>query len=389
MRNCILAVDDDTGVLGAVSEALEPENELRTAHSGEGAIRMLESFRPDAAIVDYRLPDMAGDVLIRRLRDNCPAMPVIALSAVADVGGVVRMMREGSVDYLAKPFDAAELQSVVGRAIGGGTTIPDPPCEPLLGVSAAMAVFRERLVAATRQGRHILIVAEAGFDLVAIARHISRLAGPRTPLLVLQGGEPLALPADFPPAPRGVVLCPLADDCLQSAVQVLEMARWRGLTGGGRIQVVIDAPLAVAKSDAARPQPTPVATLLAAHPGIVSLRMPPLRERSEDIPRALRYFIDRHARLAGRRIRSISLEAMDVLLSYPWPGNIREMDVVVAEMVRRGQGAEIDDAAAARLDAGAFAESALRSSGFAGESLPDGLQRLDRMLGAGLAAGVA
>jgi len=389
MRNRILAVDDDAGVLGAVTEALEPENVVQTAQSGQGALSLLETFQPDAAIVDYRLPDLTGDVLIRNLRDRHPALPVIVISAVADVDCVVRMMREGSVDYLPKPFDAVELQGIVGRAVAGPTPPPGPPCEPLLGVSAAMAAFHKRLAAETRLGRHLLIAAERGFDMVAIARHVAGLAGPRTPILVLQDGEVAGIPAAFPPAPRGIVLCSLAGHGVLAAAQALEVARWRRTTGAGRIQVVIDAPHALPDGDVAGRMPSPVSALLVEHPEVVPLRLPSLRERPEDIPHGLRYFIEKHAHRAGRPIRSITLEAMDLLLSYRWPGNIREMDGVIEEIVRRGTGPEIDAAAAARLDAGAFAESAFRVSRFAGESLPDGLRRLDRLLGAGRRDGVA
>ena len=80
---------------------------------------------------------------------------------------------------------------------------------------------------------------------------------------------------------------------------------------------------------------------------------------------------------------------MDLLLSYRWPGNIREMDGVVEEIVRQETRSEIDATAAARLDAGAFVESACKTSRFTGESLPDGLRRLDRMFGAGRRVGVS
>jgi hypothetical protein len=106
----------------------------------------------------------------------------------------------------------------------------------------------------------------------------------------------------------------------------------------------------------------------------------------EGAPFEIQHAYLRHAHLAGRGIRSIALAALDLLLSYRWPGNILEMDCVMAEVVRGGSGPEIGAASAARLDARAFADSALSASRFAGESLQQGLHRLDRLLGTGTVA---
>jgi two-component system nitrogen regulation response regulator GlnG len=136
MHGKVLAVDDDAGVLCTIEEALNPDIELRSAACGSIALERLAEECPDAVIVDYRLPDMTGDVLIRRIRESHPDLPLILLTVVTDVDCVVRLFREGPLDYLPKPFDAAELRAVVERAVGKTRRDAVTFCESLLGMGA-------------------------------------------------------------------------------------------------------------------------------------------------------------------------------------------------------------------------------------------------------------
>jgi DNA-binding NtrC family response regulator len=381
MRYRILAVDDEPRVLEAVREALEPEFEVKTAEHGEAALESLSRELPDVAILDYRLPDMTGDVLARRIRTCHPHLPLIILSVVTDVACVVRLMREGAVDYLSKPFDHAELRSRLRRAVGGYEEAPMLRCEALLGVSPDVAAVRQQIADLVRTGRHILMTAERGFDLIGLARGVAALPGPRTPLLLVQPGDRPPIPPAFPSTARGVVYFTLTPETARAAAEVLETARWRQVVDEGRIQVVFDASTFATESSSNPVEPPGLP--VSYEKDVARVRLPSLRERPEDIPYCIRYFIEKHARQTGRQVRSISLEAMDLLLSYSWPGNILEMNCVMAEVLRRGRGPEIDAASVARLDLGALADSALRASHGAGESLQQGLQRLDRLINAG------
>jgi two-component system nitrogen regulation response regulator GlnG len=381
MRNQILVVDDDPSVRGAVREALEPEFDVKTADVGGAALEALSRETPDATILDYRLPDMTGEVLTRRIRARHPDLPLIILSAATDVACVVRLMREGAVDYLSKPFDHAELRDRLRRAVGGAREVPMLRCEALLGMGPAVTAARRRIAELARDGRHILVDAERGFDLIGLARGVASLFGPRTPLLLAQPGDRPVVPPTFPAAARGLVYFALTPDTLGAVPDLLETARWRQAADDGRIQILFDAAALVSEPSAG---PCDLPDLPASFgEDLARVHLPPLRERPEDIPHGVRYFIEKHARQAGRPVRSISLEAMDLLLSYSWPGNVLEMNCVMAEVIRRGRGPEIDTAAVAWLDFGALADSALRASRCAGETLQQGLQRLDRLIGAG------
>ncbi len=382
MRYKILAVDDEPRVLEAVREALEPEFEVRIAEQGEAALQALSQELPDVAILDYRLPDMTGDVLARRIRARYPDLPLIILSVVTDVTCVVRLMREGAFDYLSKPFDHADLRAMLRRAVGGQDVTRRLWCEALLGVSGGVAAAQRRIAGLARSGCHILVTAEHGFDLIELARGMAMLFGPRTPVWLVQPGERPVVPPTFPSAARGIVYFALTPETIRAASEVLETARWRQTIDEGRIQIVFDAS-SFTRVPASGPGGFPD---FSVHWGmrVEQIHLPSLRDRPEDIPYCIRYFIEKHARQTGRQVRSISLEALDLLFSYSWPGNILEMNCVMAEVLRRGRGPEIDAATVARLDLGALADSAFRVSHCAGESLQQGLQRLDRLICAGM-----
>jgi hypothetical protein len=197
-------------------------------------------------------------------------------------------------------------------------------------------------------------------------------------------------------AARGVAYISLSPESAPVVTATLETARWRRAMGSRVVQIVFDASAIV--SELLSPEQGPLVSRQSGFESLVAVTndlssmctpyrgeveridLPPLRERPEDIPHCLRYFIEKHALVAGRRVRSISLEVMDLLLSYSWPGNILEMNCVIAEIVRGGSGPEIGADALTRLHAGAFTDMALRASRFAGESLQEGLRRLDRLL---------
>jgi hypothetical protein len=238
-----------------------------------------------------------------------------------------------------------------------------------------MTSLQTRVASAAQEGRHLLIAAERGFDVMDVAQTVTRIVGPSALLMLTAGGDTPPIPATFPPTPhRGVVYLSLCRDGLRTAEKTLETARQRRKSGSGVVQMIFDA------SPDMAPGADTMPAFLRDAPDLDAIELPPLRNRREDFPHCLRYFIEKHARRAGRSVRSISLEAMDLLLSYCWPGNILEMDCVIAEVVRRDTGPEINFASMTQLDAKAFTDTALRASRFAGESLQEGLLRLDRLL---------
>jgi len=375
----ILIVDDEVDMAQCLGELLQ-----RTGYTCTVCNDVAQAFdaflkeSPNLVLTDLRMPRGSGMDLLKKIRRHAPNLPVILLTAFATVDGAVEAMREGASDFLAKPFFPEELLTKIEKAL----TRSQGPAEP------RSPVFRGdhepwEVVAASRNPRmrevlslaektavtdsRILIIGESGTGKELLARLIHRLSPRRdrgffpvncaalTETLLeseLFGHERGAFTGAvasrrgiFEVASEGTLFLDEIANTTQSfqakllrTVETGEFVR----VGGNRPQRSQARILAATNTDLAR------AVEAGTFRGdlwyrlrVVQLDIPPLRERLEDLPLLADYLLQKHARRLNKPIERITDDALQVLVAYRWPGNIRELENVLERAVIVTQGPEL------------------------------------------------
>ncbi len=375
----VLIVDDEPAICWAFREALTDDGHLvRVVSSGEEALRIADDgWRPDVVIMDVRLPGIDGITAMRELQARIGTTPVVVITAFGSLEIAVRALEEGAFDYLIKPFDLDQAVEVLRRALAskadaatGGqeanaaTALPRHAPDAIIGTSAVMQqIFKQiALVAASDVG--VLITGESGTgkELVAraIHRHSLRRKGPFVPVSIpalnpglieseLFGhirGSFTGASADraglFELAAGGTVLLDeIADVPAALQVKLLRTIEQREiLSVGGALPHAIDVRILAATN-----QPIPELIARGAFRedlyfrlGVFQIHLPPLRDRSEDVPALAEHFLSQIRPLKEDAVWQLSEAARGELCSRPWAGNVRELRNVIdhAAIVARG-----------------------------------------------------
>jgi len=363
----ILLVDDDADLLRLLSMRLAAAGHaVSSVASAEAALAQLALQRPQLVISDVQLPGLDGLGLFERIREQHPALPVILLTAHGSIPDAVEATARGVFTYLTKPFDGKQLLEQVARALAlAGPAGGGPPTrgaawrEAIVSHSAKMeALLAEaQLVAASDASVLIRGASGTGKELLAQALHrASRRAG--KPFVAVNC-------AAIPEALLESELFGHVKGAFTGALQ-----NHRGLfqaADGGTLFLdeIGDMPLAlqvkllrvlqerrVRPVGASQPLAVDVRILSATHReldamladgsfrhdlfyrlNVVSLQMPTLDERREDIPLLAQHFLAQLAERHGRRVRGFSPDALRALATASWPGNVRELHNVVEQVV--------------------------------------------------------
>ncbi len=374
-RSTILFVDDDLVDREVLRRRLAPRFQLAEAATCAAAQQLFDSVRPDAAVLDYQLPDGDALTLLKRLRASDPGLPAVLLTGHGSIELAVEAMRHGADHFLAKPADPDTLATILDRCISGrrrqrreraraARRENDRP-DPFRGSSDAVRDlgWRARKVAEAA-GRPVLLVGETGCGKGLLARWLHD-HGPRTeePFVELNcaglksellenelfGHQKGAFTgADgskqglLEIADRGTLfLDEIADMDLgvqAKLLKVLEEQTFRRL--GGLRDRRVDVRLFAATQQ-------PLVRLVRAklfrrdlyfRLNTLTLEIPPLRERWEDVPHLATYFLERLGREIGRPDLELSPEAVEALGRHRWSGNIRELRNVLERAVLLGEG---------------------------------------------------
>jgi two-component system response regulator HydG len=352
-RRTILVVDDDAQqrrLLGGFVRSLGFQ--VQEASSAEAALEAIRARTPDMVLLDVRLPGMSGiDALaeIRRLADK---LPVLLITAYADLRQAVAAVKSGADDYLAKPIDLDELEAAISDAIGPGETAPGgrrPPELPpwLVCETQAMRRVLETAAVVAPSNAPVLILGQSGVGKEVVARIIHqwspRSAGPLVaancaglPESLIESelfghtkgaftGASQARQGFFRTADGGTLFL---DEIGELPLQ-LQPKLLRALESGQITPVGSDAPVHVdTRLIAATNRDLGKEVLegrfrddLYYRINVVELAVPPLAERQDDILPLARRFA---AQFAGSPVR-LSPQAVQCLLAYRWPGNVREL----------------------------------------------------------------
>jgi two-component system response regulator AtoC len=365
----LLVVDDERSLRFSISEwARDAGFAPLGAADGAQALEMLREQQVDVVVLDLKLEREDGLEVLRRLREEDPALPVIMLTGHGTVEHAVRATQLGAYDFILKPPDLDHLGIVVARALERARLQREVEhwrsapagAQTMVGESAALRRVLQRLEKAGKSGTAtVLIQGETGVGKELMARHLhahsARAAGPFIELNCSSIPEQL-LESELFGHERGAFtdakrfkkgLFELAEGgtmfldeigemvpALQAKLlRVLESRTYRRV--GGQVDVQVDVRVAAATH---RDLKRAVAEGrfredLYFRLNVVPIEMPPLRERAEDVPPLVDHFVTRICRELGRVPATVHPDAMRALTAYAWPGNVRELRNVIERVL--------------------------------------------------------
>jgi DNA-binding NtrC family response regulator len=377
----ILIVDDERTLARAIKAYLEASGyEAEVAGDAESALPLLGTQRPDVVITDVRLPGMDGITLLKRIREFDPAISVVVMTAHGTIEGAVEAMKLGAFDYLKKPVDLEELRLVADRARETNVLKQelsyyrkragrDVPFSEIVGESRAMreVLERARQIAALDETPPVLITGETGTGKGLVARTIHS-AGPRASKPFIDVNC-TALPATLMEAELFGYERGAFTDAKESKLGLFEAAEggFLFLDEIGDVELSLQGKLlkaieerVVRRVGGIRDRKIDVRILAATNRdlereaerdrfrkdlyfrlAVILLRLPPLRERGDDVLLLADLYLRRLSAKYGKDVRRLSPEAKKLLLAYPWPGNVRELSHVIERAVLWSQGPEL------------------------------------------------
>ncbi len=358
----ILLVDDDPGLLRLLSIRLRAEQyEVEAVESAENALAVLHRFRPDLVITDLRMDKMDGIGLLKELQTRSPGLRVLIITAHGTIPDAVLATQSGAFGFLTKPIDKDELMSTVQRAmkISGSTEVDDDWAAEIITRNPAMKeiLAQAKMVAAT--DARVLITGESGTGKEMLAQAIHR-ASPRgkMPFVAINcsamaenlleselfGHEKGAFTGAvrshkglFQAAEGGsLLLDEIGDMPMRLQVKLLRVlqehqVRPVGSTEALRVDVRVISATHRNLQDMLREGK--FREDLYYRLNVVGIRMLPLDERREDIPLLVSHFLQQIAKEAGQERKVYAPEAVELLVTAEWPGNVRQLYNIVRQNV--------------------------------------------------------
>jgi two-component system, NtrC family, nitrogen regulation response regulator GlnG len=355
----ILVADDDAAIRTVLNQALSRAGyEVRSTGNAATLWRWVSQGDGDLVLTDVVMPDENAFDLLPRIKKLRPDLPVIVMSAQNTFMTAIRASERGAYEYLPKPFDLKELIAIIGRALSEPKERPraapkseDFESMPLVGRSPAMQEIYRMLARLMQTDLTVMIVGESGTgkELVARALHEygKRRSGPFVAINMaaiprdlieseLFGHEKGAFtganarnPGRFEQAEGGTLFLDEIGDMPMEAqtrlLRVLQQGEYT--TVGGRTPIKADVRIIAATNKDLRVliQQGLFREDLFFRLNVVPLRLPPLRERVEDIPDLIRHFLTQAER-EGLPPKQLDQAALDRLRRYRWPGNVRELE---------------------------------------------------------------
>jgi two-component system response regulator AtoC len=367
----LLIADDDPVALALLAEVLAGEGYTVRAASGGAACLELAAREPvELAIVDLRMPDMDGLEVIRRLAVIRPGIPIIILTAFAGIDTAIEAIRGGATDYLSKPFRMEQITIAVRRILESKRLARENVqyrqeradrfgVRNLIGQSPAMVEVYKLVARVAGLDTTVLIQGETGTGKELVARAIHH-ASPRAdgPFVVVDcsalaetlfeselfGHERGAFTGALA-ARRGLFETAAGGTCLLDEIGELSPALQAKLLRalqeqsirrvGGNEQIAVNVRMIAATNRDLRKRVDEGAFRedLYYRLNVVSIAVPPLRERGGDVHLLAQHFVDQYARAAKKAIRGLARETLDLLSVHHWPGNVRELENTIARAV--------------------------------------------------------
>jgi len=355
----IVVVEDDAATREAWRELIASWGfGVATAEDGVAALEVVSSFRPDLLLLDLRLPRKDGLTVLKELREHGIAVVTIVVSGEGEIPDAVRAIKLGASDYLCKPVDIAHLKQLIEGMFADGRRGQQARRNPadadqneeLVGSSTSMARVRSLIEQVAPTSASVIILGESGTGKEMVARAIHRrsrrnqqpyvaincAAVPETLIeSELFGHERGAFtgaeqrrPGCFELASGGTLLLDeigeMKVEVQAKLLRVLEENRFRRLGGTSEIAANVRVIAASNRDLEAARHDGRFREDLYYRLNVFSIKLPPLRERIEDLPLLADFFL-RDLAAPAARVSGIHPDCMEVLKSYRWPGNIRQL----------------------------------------------------------------
>jgi two-component system nitrogen regulation response regulator GlnG len=370
-------IDDDRSIRWVLEKALLREDiPCMTFSAASDALRELERSQPSVVMSDIRMPGVSGLELLQSLKERLPKVPVIIMTAYSDLDSAVAAFQGGAFEYLPKPFDVDQALELVRRALAENASrdVPassDAPVPEILGQAPAMQEVFRAIGRLSQSHATVLITGESGSgkELVAHAlhRHSPRAGGAFIAL------NTAAIPKDlleselfghergaftgaaaqrrgrFEQADGGTLFLDEIGDMpaeLQTRLlRVLADGQFYRVGGHTPIKVNVRVIAATHQDLEVRVREGLFREDLFHRLNVIRLRLPPLRERREDIPLLMRHFMRKSARELGMEAKGVSEAALKTLVNLPWSGNVRQLENVshYLTVMAPGQVVEVGD----------------------------------------------
>ncbi len=422
MFDRILVIDDDDALRESLELILSAEGyEVLTADRGETALELIESSTVDAVLCDLRMPGLDGFDLLPQIARQLPGAPIILMSAHGTDDLAVEAIQRGAYDYLAKPFQPAEIRLTLRKAherevLRRKTQLLQRDMKQSLGERAIVAAsdgmidLLEMLERTAGYKSTVLVTGESGTGKEVIARAIHAQSPRReAPFVAVNCG---AIPENlleselfghakgaftganrahrglFAEADQGTLfLDEIAEMPVALQVKLLraiqeEEIRPVGETKSQQVDVRVIA--ATARDLEREMAEGRFREDLFYRLNVVRLEVPPLRERRADIPLLVDHFLARFRDQLGKPIRAVSDETLDLLVGYGWPGNVRELENLIERAVILTDGDTIEAGALPSIVA---ETKSMPAEGEASDAYPDedfNLKRARQQFEAGL-----
>lgn len=370
-RHRILVVDDEEIMRGSLCDWLNEDGYIAEAvENGYKALELVKKEEFDLAIVDLKMPGMDGIELLKQLNVINPKLPVIIITAYATIDSAVMAMKEGAADYLVKPFNPEEISLIIKKLIEHQRLIKENirlrqeltrrfKFQDLIGRSPQMQKVFEMIKTVAPTKSTILIRGESGTGKELVAQAIHELS-PRNkyPFVpVACGAMPeTLLEAELFGYEKGaftgaitrykgrievadggtLFLDEIGDISPKTQVDLLRFIQEREFRRlGGKEVLKVDVRIIVAtnKNLEEMVKKNTFREDLYYRLNVITVEIPPLRERKEDIPLLIEHFLDKYRLETGKQIEKVSPEVMKLMMDYDWHGNVRELENVIEHSI--------------------------------------------------------
>ena len=376
-QRSVLVVDDEADIRSLLTDFLkEAGYKVRTATSGAEALAAVAKDLPDLVMMDVKLPDQDGIVVLRQLKRGHSELEVIVMTAFSGSSTAIKAMEHGAYDYVTKPFELDDLLATLRRVFEHADMSSEVSALRLeLGKSAAE---RERIVGSSRpmlevykligmvaqSDATVLITGESGTgkELVAEALHRASKRNPHSLVKVSCAALPETLletelfghekgsftgamtmrKGRFETANKGTIfLDEIGEMTLSTQTKLLRILQEREFERIGSntpIQIDIRVIVATNRNLAEEVDKSRFREDLYYRLNVIHIHMPPLRDRKEDIPLLVEHFLVKFRHAPGAIPTSITEEALQRLTEYDWPGNVRELENAIERAVVLSRG---------------------------------------------------
>lgn len=372
----LLIVDDERTVRYAFKRTFGDEYTIATAENGKEAIEAIQKSEPDAVLMDIRMPVMDGLEALSIIKEHHSHLPVIMVTAFADSVSAMQAMKDGAFDYVSKPFDNDELRQVIDKALGSSRIQAELQCgcakqwndistnqECIVGSSSEILNMCKKIGQMAGSDLPVLVTGETGvgkeLTARAILQHSSRKDAPfmvvncaslpdelvESELFGYETGAFTGATKQrigrFEQCDKGTLFLDEIGELPLGAqakvLRVIQDGTFERL--GSNKQLTTDVRL-IAATNRNLEQMTDDGEFrmdLLHRINVLTIEIPPLKQRITDLPDLILYFLSRYGRQVSPPVEGISDEALEKLSNYSWPGNIRELENTIRRAIVLGK----------------------------------------------------